>query len=164
MIPTVSALTLTPSCLLRSEPTRLFADYHLQMVFWILAEAEPCTTIVACSIPALRILARDFVRTQYGSSSTPATHGYLRSDARSKFHTAGHSTSTRPTPLSTKHTLDGDADSEEQYMPARPVTAARTRTGILRTTDVTVTSDERKSRSRPSEEEYELVNQYARFK
>lgn len=67
--------------------------------------------------------------------------------------------------LSTKHTLDGDADSEERYMPAKPpVAAARIRSGILRTTDVTVTSDERKGGLRQSEEEYELVNQYARFK
>lgn len=65
--------------------------------------------------------------------------------------------------LSTRHTLDGDADSEEQCVLPKPVAAARSKTGTKRATDITASGDNREYHSRSSEE-YELVDRYAKLK
>jgi hypothetical protein len=73
-------------------------------------EAEPNATIVAASIPVLRILFRDI--SNYVTNS-PAVGSYLKSNNRSNFHTnvsVGVNTATDPT------SVNQDDNSEKSIL------------------------------------------------
>lgn len=57
---------------------------RLSLLF-IWGQAEPNATIIAASIPVLRVFFRDLHRTKYGSSKVESTGTYLKSDNHSKF-------------------------------------------------------------------------------
>lgn len=118
-------------------------SYNL-VLFWIFSLAEPNTTIIAASIPVLRVLVRDYRNQQYYGSSgpqIPSGHGYLRSGNNSKFptHPAGNTTShmataTGPSEGDAQHT---DASSDRSILYHSNSTAK----GISRKTEVTVEVD-----------------------
>jgi hypothetical protein len=100
-------------------------SYRLaELSIWI--PAEPNATIVAASIPVLRVLFRD-VKKRYGSKG-PLGNGYLRSDGGSKFHngTSGHVAEV-------SSAVKGDNDSETSILPSGGEGA-----GIRQTRQVTV--------------------------
>ncbi|KAM0283146.1 hypothetical protein ACHAQH_002627 [Verticillium albo-atrum] len=104
--------------------------YNL-VLFWIFSLAEPNSTIIAASIPVLRVLVRD-ARTNYGgyngSSGGPAA--YIESqNSRFHVHKDGQGAVAQP---STVGNTDASSDrSILGHSPERPV-------GISRTTEVTV--------------------------
>ncbi|KFA80836.1 hypothetical protein S40288_08523 [Stachybotrys chartarum IBT 40288] len=105
--------------------------YNLTL-FWIFSLAEPNTTIIAASVPVLRVLVRD-VRTQLGgySNSHPGASGYAGGYIKStnnKFH-QGEITSTEQTVVNT-----GDADSDRSILGH----SSKGLHGISRTTEVTI--------------------------
>lgn len=109
--------------------TSRVAVHHVDMVFWIWAQAETCSTIIACSIPALRVLVRDFQarRRRDHSSSYPTPGGYLRSDTWSKLRRTGPTLARE---------VDADAsNSTEQILSTGQ---QRYQGRILRTTEVTL--------------------------
>ncbi|KAB5585686.1 hypothetical protein GE09DRAFT_1071591 [Coniochaeta sp. 2T2.1] len=132
--------------------------YRLSMLF-IWGQAEPNATIVAASIPVLRVLFRDISRTMYGgggggghsSGGTrggTASGGYLRSDTHSKFNTTNVTAGGGD--ADTK--MDDSSDKSILY-PSKTAKGA-----IVRTTSVAVQYD---SRGRSDEEVgvYEMTDQ-----
>ncbi|RKU42915.1 hypothetical protein DL546_002653 [Coniochaeta pulveracea] len=105
--------------------------YRLSMLF-IWGEAEPNTTVIAASIPVLRVLFRDISRTYYGSSS--GANGYLRSNPQSQFPPNNDAATVSGTKL-------GDESSERSILasPSEPKNA------IMRTTQIAVEYDARRS-------------------
>ncbi|KAM0329274.1 hypothetical protein ACHAQA_004579 [Verticillium albo-atrum] len=134
------------------------ADYTWKLaVFWIWAEAEPNATIIAASIPVLRVLIRN-VRSGRGPSAYPSGQ-YIKSDTLSKFQA----------PSNTVNTVNddafefgkGDASSDRSILPRGPETTG----GITRTREVTVEYDSHsrtsdRTREEP-EEEIELSERWA---
>lgn len=101
-------------------------------MLFIWGEAEPNTTVIAASIPVLRVLFRDISRTYYGSSS--GANGYLRSNPQSQFPPNNDAATVSGTKL-------GDESSERSILasPSEPKNA------IMRTTQIAVEYDARRS-------------------
>lgn len=107
--------------------------YRLSMLF-IWGEAEPNTTVIAASIPVLRVLFRDISRTYYGSST--GANGYLRSNPQSQFPANNNNTTI------TVSEAKMDDESSERSILRTPSMA---KNAIMRTTQVAVKYDARRS-------------------
>jgi hypothetical protein len=104
-------------------------------MLFIWGQAEPSTTVIAASIPVLRVLFRDISRTYYGSST--GANGYLRSDPQSQFPPANNNA------ITVSETKLGDESSERSILPP----PSKAKSAIMRTTQVAVKYDARRSRS-----------------
>lgn len=107
--------------LLASSPlyplTSCFTPDRLSMVF-IWGQAEPNATIIAASIPVLRVLFRDMHRSKYGNSSKGVGNrgptsgsgggGVLRSNNERKFRRTGTMVGHRLS--GSEHKDDGDSE------------------------------------------------------
>ncbi|KAL9948401.1 hypothetical protein D7B24_007165 [Verticillium nonalfalfae] len=133
-------------------------DYTWKLaVFWIWAEAEPNATIIAASIPVLRVLVRN-VRSGRGPSAYPSGQ-YIKSDTLSKFQA----------PSNAVNTVDddgfalskGDASSDRSILPRE----LEQKAGITRTREVTVEYDSSSRQSsrvvEESEEGIELSDRWS---
>ena len=134
--------------------------YNL-ILFWIFSLAEPNSTIIAASIPVLRVLLRD-ARTTYQRSggSAPAANGYLKSNnsnfpGHANTSQMGHKTTATRSPSEgdPNHT---DASSERSIL-------GHDLRFISRKTEVTVEVDAaslretaRNNSGSPHGEEYEM--------
>jgi hypothetical protein len=78
---------------------------RLSMLF-IWGQAEPFVTVIASSIPPLRVLFRDFHRSKYIMNNSGGTDGYLRSNQQNKFPLTTISTGR----VQRDDTLDDDSD------------------------------------------------------
>lgn len=111
------------------------------MVF-IWGQAEPNATIIAASIPVLRVLFRDMHRSKYGHSSGgvngsrgPGAGGYLRSDNGSKFHRTATTVEDGVTGCEHK----GDGDSERSILGREVLPSSGLKGGdIVKTTEVVI--------------------------
>ncbi|OIW27870.1 hypothetical protein CONLIGDRAFT_646091 [Coniochaeta ligniaria NRRL 30616] len=118
--------------------------YRLSLLF-IWGQAEPNATVIAASIPVLRVLFRDISRTMYGNSGGRTANGYLRSDTHSKFNHNNTNVTTGETKL--------DDSSDKSIL-----SPGKTKNSIVRTTSVAVNYDAR----RESDEEagvFEMTDQ-----
>lgn len=88
---------------------------RLSMLF-IWGQTEPFVTVVACSIPPLRVLFRDIHRSKYVVNNSGGTDGYLRSDQRNKFPLTTITTG----PIQRHDTQDDD--SERSILPQERAT------------------------------------------
>lgn len=104
-------------------------------MLFIWGQAEPSTTVIAASIPVLRVLFRDISRTYYGSST--GANGYLRSDPQSQFPPNNNNATTA------SETKLGDESSERSILPP----PSKAKSAIMRTAQVAVRYDARRSRS-----------------
>ncbi|KAI9149073.1 hypothetical protein HJFPF1_11119 [Paramyrothecium foliicola] len=114
----------------KRQDTHIIDTVMYNMVlFWIFSLAEPNSTIIAASIPVLRVLFRD-ARAYYGgySGSSPGAAGYLKSD-NNTFHMH---TKTRDTNKSRPDASEPDNSSD------RSILAYAQKRGISRTTEVSV--------------------------
>ncbi|KAH7367944.1 hypothetical protein B0T11DRAFT_349378 [Plectosphaerella cucumerina] len=114
-----SYMTLNPQ-----DPNFL---YNL-MLFWIFSFAEPSSTIIAASIPILRILFRSDSR----DYSSQAPNGYLKS-TNSKFHVNKGTQRSGADPVDLIHP-DNSSDKSILGHSQGPYTPA----GIARTTEISV--------------------------
>ncbi|KAH7362754.1 hypothetical protein B0T11DRAFT_328790 [Plectosphaerella cucumerina] len=121
--------------------------YRLSMVF-IWGQAEPNATIIAASIPVLRVLFRDIHRSKYGNSSegvgkrgptSGSGGGFLRSNNESKFHRNG---------TTAGHRLSGSEQNEDDGDSERSILGQETSRGlkdgdndIVKTTEVVIDYD-----------------------
>ncbi|KAK7453106.1 hypothetical protein Landi51_04101 [Colletotrichum acutatum] len=102
---------------------RIIQDFWKVCIFWVWAMAEPNATIIAASIPVLRVLFRNAL------SSRPSEYpsgAYIRSDNLSKFQNRGISATCS---LSNTDRDKRDNDSDQEILG-----------GIMRTTEVSVNS------------------------
>ncbi|PNH48092.1 hypothetical protein VD0004_g413 [Verticillium dahliae] len=129
--------------------------YRLSMLF-IWGQAEPNVTIVATTIPVLRVLFRDMHRSKYpaaagvsGQGDGSIGGGYLRSNGASRF------------PASTLRgaTLVGDGSKGREDDEDSEGSILRSKGGIVRTAEVTVEFGSRGvSRDGDVEEAFEMVD------
>ncbi|KAF4915222.1 hypothetical protein CGCVW01_v010390 [Colletotrichum viniferum] len=96
-------------------------------IFHVWVEAEPNVTIIAASIPVLRVLFRN-IRSQR-ETGYPSSGAYIRSDNLSKFQNQGMSAGRSRTVED--HDKRDDGDSDRSILPQ----------GIVRTTEVTIDFD-----------------------
>lgn len=122
------------------------------MYFWIFSYAEPATTIIAASVPVLRVLFRDAARSGGGyNSSSRMANGYLQSTNKVQIKSQ-----IRRDPNDID--LDGDASSDRSILGGqKPVPGS-----ISRTTEISVQYESgdaaRPTGSIPEEEEYEMTS------
>lgn len=102
-------------------------------IFHVWVEVEPNVTIIAASIPVLRVLFRN-IRSQR-ETEYPSSGAYIRSDNLSKFQNQGMSSGRSRTVED--HDKRDDGDSDQRILPQ----------GIVRTTEVTVDYDKRSGAS-----------------
>ncbi|KAI9147114.1 hypothetical protein HJFPF1_13146 [Paramyrothecium foliicola] len=123
-------------------------------LFWIFSLAEPSSTIIAASVPVLRVLIKDTARgTNYGSSLGPG--GYIRS-TKNDFHVniQSNSQAVRTQATRTDHTnIDGDADSDRSILGHN---GASNKGGIALTTEISVEYDRAVNGASNGNESYEL--------
>lgn len=98
---------------------------RLSLLF-IWGQAEPNVTVIAASIPVLRVLFRDLHRTRYGGSSR-AAGTYLKSDNHSKF----------PRSIATMEEGKGDDSSDKSIL------SPHSKTAIVRTREIAIQYDAR---------------------
>lgn len=98
------------------------------MLFWIFSFAEPSSTIIAASIPILRILFRNGTH----DYSSQAPNGYLKS-TNSKFHVNKSTQRSGADPVDLIHP-DNSSDKSILGHSQGPYTP----TGIARTTEISV--------------------------
>jgi hypothetical protein len=116
-------------------------------MLFIWGEAEPNTTVIAASIPVLRVLFRDISRTYYGSST--GAHGYLRSNPQSQFPANNNTT------ITVSEAKLGDESSERSILR----TPSMAKNAIMRTTQVAVKYDARRSCSHEEDGDvFEMVD------
>lgn len=96
-------------------------------IFHVWVEAEPNVTIIAASIPVLRVLFRN-IRSQQ-ETGYPSSGAYIRSDNLSKFQNQGMSVGRSGNVED--HDNRGDGDSDRSMLPQ----------GIVRTTEVMIDYD-----------------------
>ncbi|CRK45600.1 hypothetical protein BN1723_006712 [Verticillium longisporum] len=129
--------------------------YRLSMLF-IWGQAEPNVTIVATTIPVLRVLFRDMHRSKYpaaagvsGQGDGSIGGGYLRSNGASRF----------PASTSRGATLVGDGSKGREDDEDSEGSILRSKGGIVRTAEVTVEFGSRGvSRDGDAEEAFEMVD------
>ncbi|CAG9955768.1 unnamed protein product [Clonostachys rosea f. rosea IK726] len=130
------------------NPLELEFNWHL-MLYWIFSLAEPCSTIIAASIPILRVLVGEIaLGTRYGS--TPTVLGYVRSDGN-RFLTQPRPESRRNSDSRHQTFLD-DTASESSILDGRH---GHRGGGITLKTEVSVEFD-RKPDHQPRLEMFEL--------
>ncbi|EEY17126.1 conserved hypothetical protein [Verticillium alfalfae VaMs.102] len=128
--------------------------YRLSMLF-IWGQAEPNVTIVATTIPVLRVLFRDIHRSKYpaaagvsGQGGGGSGGGYLRSNGASRF----------PASALRGATLVGEGSKGREDDEDSEGSILRSKGGIVRTAEVTVDSSSRAREQRwDVEEVFEMV-------
>lgn len=104
------------------------------MYFWIFSFAEPATTIMAASVPIIRVLFRDVARAGYSKkSSSKAADAYLRSgNAQVQIESQARRTARDPNEIYME--ANDDAGSDRSILAAQK----QFNSGITRTTEVSV--------------------------
>ncbi|VUC24888.1 unnamed protein product [Clonostachys rosea] len=130
------------------DPLESEFNWHL-MLYWIFSLAEPSSTIIAASIPIMRVLVGEIaLGTRYGS--TPTVLGYVRSDGN-RFLTQPRPESRRNSESRHQTFLD-DSASESSILNGRQ---GHRGGGITLKTEVSIEFD-RKPDHQPRLEMFEL--------
>ncbi|KAM0274449.1 hypothetical protein ACHAQH_007823 [Verticillium albo-atrum] len=127
------------------------------LLFWVFSLAEPSSTIIAASVPVLRVLIRDAARSTNYAGSSPGPNGYLKS-TNSKFHVQSQAQNRR-TAMHPAEAGLGDADSDRSILGHD---SQKFPTGIAMTTEISVEFEDSSDRRQKESESYEMQPRLAR--
>ncbi|EEY16868.1 conserved hypothetical protein [Verticillium alfalfae VaMs.102] len=124
---------------------------HNILLFWVFSLAEPSSTIIAASVPVLRVLIRDASRSTNYAGSSPGPNGYLKS-TNSKFHVHSQAATRRTAVHPSEAALD-DADSDRSILGNDH---QKFPTGIAMTTEISVEFEDGGGQQQKGNDSYEM--------